>query len=47
MFKGGRERAFQYVVVSGDLGNGIWGYYTSGLVSRSKAPWLKVPLPER
>jgi hypothetical protein len=37
MMKGVRDRALQYVTVSNDFGNGTWGYYTSGLASRSEA----------
>jgi len=37
MRKDVRERTLQYVAISGDFGNGTWGYYTSGLASRSEA----------
>ena len=34
--KGVRERSFAYVAYSGDFGNGTWGFYTSGLATRSE-----------
>jgi len=34
--KGVRERSFAYVAYTGDFGNGTWGYYTSGLATRSE-----------
>ena len=34
--KGVRERSLVYVAISGDFGNGTWGYYTSGLATRSE-----------
>jgi hypothetical protein len=37
MLKGVRERSFVFVTYSGNLGNGTWGYYTSGLTTRSEA----------
>ena len=37
MMNGVRDRALQYVTMSNDFGNGTWGYYTSGLASRSEA----------
>jgi hypothetical protein len=36
MLKGVRERSLVYVAISGDFGNGTWGYYTSGLATRSE-----------
>ena len=36
MLKGIRERSLVYVAISGDFGNGTWGYYTSGLATRSE-----------
>jgi len=37
MNKGVRERSLVYVAYSGDFGNGTWGYYTSGLATRSES----------
>jgi hypothetical protein len=36
ILSGVRDRALQYVTISNDFGNGTWGYYTSGLASRSE-----------
>jgi len=36
MLNGVRDRALQYVIISNDFGNGTWGYYTSGLATRSE-----------
>jgi len=37
MNKGARERSLVYVAYSGNFGNGTWGYYTSGLATRSES----------